>query len=214
MRIGEKYKVNKEKAKQVALVGIAILLIGIGLINFDGDESNSEIEVAVVENENTIGDVVLVSSNAVVENDTSAIVENDELSGNTLTNVSTDTNSVTSESTDDYFEATRLERDTMYSKMLDEYQKILDNESIEETQKAIAVQEITNINNNQNAIMISENLIKNKGYTDVVVLVNEIAISVVVKSAYLSSEDISKIQNIVQREFSADAENISITSRQ
>ena len=46
--------------------------------------------------------------------------------------------------------------------MLESYQKILDNSSVSSEQKAIATQEISKINNQKNAIMIAENLIKIK----------------------------------------------------
>lgn len=211
----EEKKLNMEKVKQVVLIGIAVILLGVGFANYE-PSSNSNQQMAIVQNEDMIGDVQLVSSNAVVENEnviSSAIVENDNtisynISENNMTVAKAeDTNS------DNYFETTRLERDSMYSKMLETYQKILDNENLVETQKAIAVQEISNINNNQNAIMISENLIKNKGYEDAVVLVNVDVINVVVKSAFLSNEDIGKIQNIIEREFDVSLENVNISSR-
>ena len=44
----------------------------------------------------------------------------------------------------DYFTQTRLERDTMYSQMLETYQKILENEKISSDQKQISSEEIKN----------------------------------------------------------------------
>lgn len=202
--MNEEKKLNMDKVKQVTLIAIAVILLGVGFVNYEPNTSNGP--MAIVENEDMIGDVQLVSSNAVVENEnivSSALVENE-------VTALTETGAV---SVDNYFETTKLERDTMYSKMLESYQKILDNENLVETQKAIAVQEISKINNNQNAIMISENLIKNKGYEDAVVLVNNDAINVVVKSAFLSNEDIGKIQNIIEREFDVSLDKVNISSR-
>ena len=202
--MNEEKKLNMDKVKQVTLIAIALILLGVGFMNYEPNNSNGP--MAIVENEDMIGDVQLVSSNAVVENEnivSSALVENE-------VTALTETGAV---SVDNYFETTKLERDTMYSKMLESYQKILNNENLVETQKAIAVQEISKINNNQNAIMISENLIKNKGYEDAVVLVNNDAINVVVKSAFLSNEDIGKIQNIIEREFDVSLDKVNISSR-
>ena len=61
--------------------------------------------------------------------------------------------------------------------------------------------------------MISENLIVNKGFEDVVVLVNNNVVNVVVKSSFLSNEDIGKIQNIVEREFDVDLSKVNISSK-
>ena len=114
---------------------------------------------------------------------------------------------------DEYFVETRLEREKMYSQMLETYQKMAENPNVGETQKAIAIQEITNINNKKNGIMIAENLIKNKGFEDVVVFINNDVVSVVVKSSLLTQEQIAKIQNIVSRELKVELQNINISKK-
>lgn len=199
-------KINMEKVKQMTLVVCGVILLGVGFMNYN---SNSKEEVssefAVTNVGNRIGDVQLVSSNAIVENESrvaGAVVENEN---------NTTQNEVASE---DYFTKTKLERDEMCSKMLENYQKIIDNKELPETQKSIAVQEIDKINKTQNSIMIAENLIKNKGFEDVAVLVNNNVVNVVVKSSFLSNEDIGKIQNIIEREFDVDLSNVNISSRQ
>lgn len=198
----EKKKINMEKIKQMTLIVCGVILLGVGFFNYSTDEKeNAEVvsDYAVTDVGNRTSDVQLVSSNAIVENEISSmgIVENDE-----NTNI-----------TDDYFTKTKLERDEMYAKMLESYQKIANNKDLAETQKSIAVEEIDKINKAQNSIMISENLIKNKGFENAVVLVNNNVINVVVKSAFLSSEDIGKIQNIIEREFNVDLNKVNISNK-
>lgn len=118
------------------------------------------------------------------------------------------------ETTDDYFSSSRLKRETMYSQMLESYQKILDLNNISEDQKLIAQNEIQKINSTKNSIMISENLIKTKGYDDVVIFVNESSISVIIKAKELKKEDTASIQNIITRELSAKIENIHISVKE
>ena len=65
----------------------------------------------------------------------------------------------------------------------------------------------------KNAIMIAENLIKNKGFKDVVIFVNNDSISVVVRAEKLQESDIAQIQSIVQRELNAKVENIHISNK-
>ena len=101
----------------------------------------------------------------------------------------------------------------MYSRMLETYNKMIDNENLVETQKSIAVQEIEKITNDQNSIMISENLIKNKGFEDAVVFSNDDVINVIVKAPLLSNDDIGKIQNIIEREFKVSLENVNISNK-
>ena len=102
----------------------------------------------------------------------------------------------------------------MYSQMLESYQNILENSQISETQKEISQNEIKNINDTKNAIMIAENLIKNKGFEDVVIFVNGKSISVIIKGAEITPEQIAQIQNIVSRELSAEVDNIHISNKE
>ena len=114
---------------------------------------------------------------------------------------------------DQYFSATRLERDTMYSQMLETYQTMVDSNEITNDQKAIAIQEINNITTMKNAIMIAENLIKNKNFEDVVILVSNGNASVIVKCSSLNPDQIAQIQNIVCRELGIKTENINISQK-
>lgn len=112
-----------------------------------------------------------------------------------------------------YFTESRLSREKMYSQMLESYQKILENSTVSDSQKEISQNEIKKINDTKNAIMITENLLKNKDFEDVVIFVNGESISVVVQGKELSQEQIAQIQNIVSREFSSNIENIHISCK-
>lgn len=217
---------NKEKIKQITLVVIAVCLIGVGCINFKEEEI---IEVAsdFSENELNLGDVQLVNSEVVneeIENVYSTgIVPNEEINTNEINNVINqnvniiDTNSnimnKNEENVEEYFIETKLQRDQMYSEMLETYQKMLDNTDISVDQKAIASEEINRITNVKNGTMIAENLIKNKGFEDVVILVNNGIVSVIVKAPLLNQEQIAKIQNIVSRELNVEIKNINISHK-
>ena len=117
------------------------------------------------------------------------------------------------QNTDDYYAASKLERDKMYSQMLETYQKILESTTISSEQKAISEQEIAKINQTQNAIMIAENLISTKGFEKSVIFVNDNSVNVVVKAENLQTEEIAQIQNIVSRELKVEIENIHISHK-
>ena len=150
------------------------------------------------------GDVQLVNANTLKED----IVPNDDMS-NTEATASTDIVEIQ----DEYFSATRIDREKMYSQMLETYQKMIDSSEITNAQKAIAIQEINNITTTKNAIMIAENLIKNKNFQDVVILVSNNTASVVVKAGTLTAEQIAQIQNIVCRELALKSEDINISNK-
>lgn len=111
----------------------------------------------------------------------------------------------------EYFISSRLERDKMYSQMIETYKGMLESSTVSAEQKSISTKEITNINNKKNSIMIAENLIKNLGFEDVVIFVNEGSVSVIVKAEKLEESQIAQIQNIVCREIGVEAEVIHIS---
>lgn len=189
------------KKNQIIISVVALMLIAAGYLNYSSQISE---EVANRKTEEGydyagIGDAKLVDSELVVgeENniketmannsseDTNNVntkeenTTNENIANNTSENNTVETNANGEE---DYFTSSKLQRENMYSQMLETYQKILENTAIPETQKSISSQEIANINNKKNAIMIAENLIKTKGFEDAVIFVNDDSVSVVVKA--------------------------------
>ena len=220
------------KKNQIIISVVALMLIAAGYLNYSSQISE---EVANRKTEEGydyagIGDAKLVDSELVVgeENniketmannsseDTNNVNtkeentanENNNTANNTSENNTVETNSNGEE---DYFTSSKLQRENMYSQMLETYQKILENTAIPETQKSISSQEIANINNKKNAIMIAENLIK--GFEDAVIFVNDDSVSVVVKAEKLEQNQIAQIQNIISRELTTEISNIHISTK-
>lgn len=230
------------KKNQIVVFVIGLMVIAAGYLNFTNTERNNALETSSQTQEaNTleiagIGDAKLVSantaeSNTIESNNSIAGAEkvieeenenNNEKEADNETSVAEntigtdtqiiDTNAETI-STDEYFTTSRLERNTMYSQQIENYQEILSNTNVSDTQKKIAQEEITRINKEQNAIMIAENLIKTKGIEDLVIFVNEESINVIIKGDALEKEEIAQIQNIVTRELEANIENVHIMNK-
>ena len=198
---------SKENQKQILLCVIAITFIVLGTINLNSNVKNEEFAEGMLEVasrnvlEENLGDVELVSSSAIVENESLDSTSDEEK-----------IEEIKSED-DNYFEETKLERNRMYSESIEIYQNILKNSELKEDQKLIATNEITKLTNMKNGILVCENLIKNKGMDDVVILENNGIITVVVKSSYLKKEEVSQIQNIIERHLNVDVQNISITRK-
>ena len=206
------------KKNQLTILVLSLMLITAGYLNYNDKMQNST-EVAA------IGDATLVSSNLsnkvqnTIENQ-SNVIENNTINSTTeevasSISVTEETVKTNSQSTnkEEYFTSSRLERDTMYSQMIESYQKILDSTTTTEKQKASAQEEINKINRVKNAIMISENLIKTKGFEDLVIFSNDDRISVVINKEELNKEDIAQIQSIIAREMGAKIEDIHIMNK-
>ena len=230
------------KKNQIIISVIAIMLIAAGYMNYTSNEKQA-LETAVLTDSEKyagIGDATLVSANVADNND---LVNNDETQNTDNENNDTSKNedkkdeiksneqntettenavqneintstTVTENSGNQYFAELRLERDKMYSQMLESYQKILSNSQISETQKEISENEIKKINDTRNAIMIAENLIKNKGFQDLIIFINGDSISIIMKAKELKEEQIAQIQNIISRELKGEIENIHISNKE
>ena len=121
------------KSNQIILFVVALMLVSAGYLSYSmrGTPVSSNI---VSENEvSSIGDAQLVSSNNIIDS-------------NSLNEMSVATSSNSSSRIDDYFASSRLGRDTMYSQMIETYEKVLNSDNSLETQKQSATDEIKKIN--------------------------------------------------------------------
>lgn len=207
-------------SEEMASIGDARLVSG-EVVDANSIDTNSTIE-----SNTNVNDVTNIVTNSVSENMTNGMIDA-ESANNTNTIDDSNQNMLEAEnivgndietnsqavSTDEYFTNSKLERDAMYSQRIENYQNILNNTNVSEAQKKTAQEEITKINNEQNAIMIAENLIKTKGIEDLVIFVNGDSINVIVKGEELEKEEIAQIQNIITRELEADIGNIHIMNK-
>ena len=218
------------KRNQVIIYVIAIMLMTAGYLNYTTNQDGSLETSMQMEAKDDIaladvGDATLVSSNDILGGDTTetnmtnttenelsnSIISTD--SQNMSTNGIAQTNATASSNKDDYFTKSKLERDTMYSQMIETYEKVLNSSNSLETQKQTATQEITKINETKNSIMICENLIKTKGFENCIVFVNGESVSVIIGVSEIKQEEVAQIQNIVSRELKSSIENIHISTK-
>ena len=229
------------KKNQVVILALALMLMTAGYLNYTNNHENENLLLAGLGDAQLVSANVIdgsvnennVSSNIVDTNnvDQSETTENNSNEQNVLNeDIGTNENNIdpnapivnstneqtqetsTSASNDDYFTRSKLERETMYSQMLETYTGILENEKISSEQKDIAENEIKNINDTKNAIMVVENLFETKGFENAIVFVNNPSVNVVIKAKELGTEQVAQIQNIVQRELKTEIENIHITT--
>ena len=224
------------KKNQIIIIVIAFMFVAAGYLSFTTNTTNSNsifTNANIVEKEQiaAIGDAKLVSSNAVEEtNIINGIISDEAISTEEMLNVNklvTEDNNVSNNENkninkiqetsakelEEYFTSSKLTRDTMYSQMIETYEKILENPNISADQKSISQTEIKNINDMKNKIMICENLIKTKGIENCVIFANGDSISVIVGIDNIEQDKIAQIQNIITREMQVDINNIHISNR-
>ncbi|CDC32019.1 putative uncharacterized protein [Clostridium sp. CAG:508] len=210
------------KRNQIVVAVIALMLVTAGYLNFANQNKESNLiptsSAADSELMAGIGDAQLVSANETKENnqtqnETVENTENVATTNKTKEDTASNITQNTSAQEDSYFAQSRLDRDKMYSQMLDNYQKILETNNLSSEEKKTAQEEIKRINNEKNAIMIAENLIKTKGFQDIVIFVNNGNVTGVVQKDKLDEKDIAQIQNIITRELNAKTNKINISGK-
>ena len=216
------------KRNQLIVLVISLMLITAGYLNFTSNQENVQTSTIADRDDLSIGDAQLVST-IPAENEeekiqnllngetntneiTNEVVQNETPTSSVIDNETTETSSQT-ETEDYYFITSKLERNTMYSELLETYQEMYNNTNATAEQKSQALAKINNINNTKNSIMIAENLIMAKGFKQVVVFVNEESVSVVIEAEELKQEDVAQIQNIVSRELNVGADKIHISNK-
>lgn len=206
------------KKNQLVILVISLILMTAGYLNFTNQGIEKEqisalgdatlVSTSAIQNEwkdNTIQENSLTEDNTTIENN---IIENN------ITNIDND-NIVTNNQVEDdnYFIKSKLERENIYSQMLETYQEIYNNVSATAEQKKEAIDKITEINNMRNSVMIAENLVQAKGFNDIVIFTNSNSISVIIKAENLEPEQIAQIQNIISRELNVGVDIINISTK-
>lgn len=227
------------KKNQIIIYVIVLMLMTAGYLNYTTNskkQTSVETSMQLEANDDMkladIGDATLVNSNDVIaENVTNTINTTNTTNAVNTTNVAEQTNQsendnesietikeeatveTNSNNNNDYFVKSKLERDTMYSQIIETYEKVLNSTNSIETQRQSATQEIQKINETKNSIMICENLIKTKGFENSVIFVNGESISIIIGTEEIKQEEVAQIQNIISREMKAKIENIHIATK-
>ena len=200
------------KRNQIIVTVIALMLVAAGYLNFANQNRENNLiptsSVADSEMMAGIGDAQLVNANEVSQNNVES-----ETNQENIVNEVKNTNIREQTQEDSYFDETRLEREKMYSQMLENYQKILETNNLSSDEKKNAQEEIKEINNEKNAIMIAENLVKTKGFKDIIIFKNNGNVTAIIKADKLEEKEISQLQNIITRELNVSINKINISKK-
>ena len=231
------------KKNQVVVYVIALMLVVAGYLNFTTNNEQALETSLQMESDDMqiadIGDAKLANSddvvtgsaenqekkeeegknqnnaeNSIQEKTIEKTEENTNNENATKGNATVQTSGTNTKEASDYFVKSKLERDKMYSQMLETYENVLNSSNSLETQKQSATEEIKKINEIKNSIMVCENLISTKGFNNNIVFVNGESISVIIGSEQeLTKEQVAQIQNIISRELKANIDNIHISQK-
>ena len=195
------FKFGVIKKNQILASMVVLMLVVAGYLNYTYDPTKEYHTELTGVMSNNLGDTYLVDSSsistALVDSNMDDISQTIEASSKVTT-------------AEEYFAETRMERENTFAEQKETYEKMLTNMALDETQRNFAQEEIQKINAKKNAITIAENLIKLKGFKDVVILLNEDSTNVIVVSETLTDEQKADIENIVLTELKVDSSKLHI----
>ena len=205
--VGGNIETADAKETEEKNIGDAQLVSSNDIVNEEENNTNTS---NTINQTNTINNENTNTTNNTINTENTANTQNTVNQGENASQQENQIQETSSQVSDEYFTKSKLERDTMYSQMLETYEKILNSSNALETQKQSATEEITKINNTKNSIMICENLIGTKGFQNNVIFVNGDSITAIIEATELKQEEVAQIQNIISREMGASIENIHI----
>ncbi|MDO4543244.1 MAG: SpoIIIAH-like family protein [Clostridia bacterium] len=116
---------------------------------------------------------------------------------------------VSSGGSENFFEAYRLERDSVRTQELAYLDAIVAQGADDETLSDAQQQKLTLIENMETELTV-EGLLKAKGFSDAIVSLHAGSVNVIVGAETLSDEEVAQILDIVLRETGQKAENVSV----
>ena len=204
---------------QVVITALAVLIAVAGYVTYDRKNDDSKNVVAVANSDNTVSDM---AEKAEEKND-GADLTAEELditsSAEDLAEASTEdvenpgetvlTSAMTGDS--DYAAKVKLNREQVRSKNKETLQAIIDNDSLDEAKKQAAVDDMIALTDIAEKESNAEMMLEAKGFTDVVVSMNDDGCDVVLNMGEATDARRAQVEDIVKRKTGVPADKIVIT---
>lgn len=196
---------------QIVITTLAVLIAIAGYVTYDRkSDSGSEKEIQTaadtdvnVEEEASLEEAGLKTDISEEESLATASTEDVENPGETvLTSAMGDS---------DYAAKVKLNREQVRSKNKETLQTIIDNETLDDAQKQEAVDKMVSLTDIAEKESAAEMLLEAKGFTDVVVSMNDDGCDVVLNMGDVTDAKRAQVEDIVKRKTGVAAEKIVIT---
>jgi stage III sporulation protein AH len=194
---------------QIVITTLAVLIAIAGYVTYDrktDDVSEEAKTVASIEEDGLTTDITSDAEDVLEDGESVALVSTEDVDnpGETVLTSAVVDNS-------DYAAQVKLNREQVRSKNKETLQAIIDNETLEEAQKQAAVDEMIALTDIAEKESNAEMLLEAKGFTDVVVSINDDACDVVLDMGEVTDAKRAQVEDIVKRKTGVAAENIVIT---
>lgn len=193
------------KKNQVIVTGLAILIAVAGYVKYTYDNGTTGEPVEQANNdvyEQIYGDDIQLMGNEDIESLEEPEETTLEPGAAVLTNQT--------EFGQYYIEA-KLNKEQIRSQNIEDLQKIIDNESLSETEKKEAVDSMVQLKNNMELENTITSLLAAKGYENVLVIINDEQVDVILPESELNENAKTQVESVVKRKTGMSADHITIT---
>lgn len=115
--------------------------------------------------------------------------------------------------TDSFFAEFRMERDRGRDGQIEVLREIINNPNSSTAIREEAQGKLITISNNKANEIKGENILKSKGYEEIVVVVEEGNITIILPQEDMKPVDVTRIGDLITRTLNIDLENIAITPK-
>lgn len=211
------------KRKQIVVLSLILMIVVAGYLNYSYNKSSvsvSDLEDVSVsdsaDSETTrLGEAVFVDNTLMTEAEKSKDKENKDKDTDKDKNTDKDNKKAlqASKEANDFFAQAKMDRDVTRGRDTEALKEITEDPQASKELKSQAYEQMMKILGNSDREMRIETLIKNKGFSDVVVLFgNDGSMDIVVKAPSLSAVQVAQISDIASRQAKIDIKNIHVRS--
>jgi stage III sporulation protein AH len=178
------------KRKQIVVLSLVLMIVVAGYLQYTYKKSSSS---ATADKDNTkVGEAVYVGNNSAVSGKASNSVQ-------------------ASKQANDFFKSAMLDKEMTRSKDTDALKEITLDANATTTAKSKAYDQMMKIISNSEKEMSIENLIKGRGYSDVLVLFGEDqSMDIYIKTQSLTQQQVAQISDIASRQANVDITKITV----
>ncbi|HHV28602.1 SpoIIIAH-like family protein [Acetivibrio mesophilus] len=214
------------KRKQIVVLSLVLMIVVAGYLQYSYNKSGVSVsdsdDIAVSQSDDEtarLGEALYVDNTMVLEEEKKEEKKQDKKEdrkeeNNKDKNKQENKAVQASKEANEFFAQAKMDKDVTRARDKEELEKITNDSNATEDQKSQAYEQMLKILDNSDREMRIETLIKNKGFSDVVVFFGDDgSVDVVVKAPSISSVDVAQIAEIASRQAGVDIADVHVTSK-
>ena len=189
------------RKNQIIVTALAVLIAVAGYLNYTNNDDNVK-EVNNTYEQTYAGDDLLTKDYDIESLDEDIETESAKPGEAVFTNGNNMSNSIAK---------ARIDREQLRSKNKETLLEVINNNDMSENQKKKAVKSMVEITENAEIENDIENLLRAKGFEDILVTINDNQVDVVVSESQVDDEQRAQIEDVIKRKTGIKVKGIVIT---